>query len=180
MALKCVEMESSWALLDSAATHPFRPVQGGEDATAPPVSVKLADGKTVMLRQNRAGTLMPCSNSNNNPSASSTAFTTIVPLGSQVRELGCTVSWTKRVEHPEHGTISTHVVCSCPYIGEAQAFELIRELENRKLEQLKANTIETQMRMHGLEAQLNFGAQLQEYRGTGCVFGVLTEQQRCP
>ncbi|CAE6949120.1 GIP [Symbiodinium sp. CCMP2592] len=195
VALKSVEMESSWALLDSGATHPFRPAQGGEDTKAPPVSVKLADGKTVMLHQNRAGTLMPCGNSSNNQSSSNSSFTTIVPLGSLVKELGCTVSWTKRglqVEHPEHGTISTHVVGSCPYIGESQALELIRELENRKLEQLKVNTIETQLRMNGLEAQLSFGAQLQEYRRTGnradglkalmcedSAFGVLTEQQRC-
>ncbi|CAE7251649.1 unnamed protein product [Symbiodinium sp. CCMP2592] len=186
-ALQVADVEAVESLRDEVALK--------SDTKAPPVSVKLADGKTVMLRQNRAGTLIFCGNSNNNQRSSNSSFTTIVPLGSLVKELACTVSWTKRglqVEHPEHGTISTHVVESCPYIGEPQALELIRELESRKLEQLKVNTIETQLRMNGLEAQLSFGAQLQEYRRTGnradglkalmcedSAFGVLTEQQRC-
>ena len=119
----------------------------------------------------------------------------IVPLGSLVRELGCTVTWTKRglqVVHPEHGVITTHVSGACPFIGEAKALELIGELENRKLEHLKAATVENQLRMHGMEAQLNYGTQLAEYRRTGkreeglkalmcedSLFGCLTEAQRC-
>ena len=47
------------ALLDSGASHPFRMPNQGEVQNAQTVKVQLADGKEVLLRQNRAGTLMP-------------------------------------------------------------------------------------------------------------------------
>ncbi|CAE7334558.1 TY2B-C, partial [Symbiodinium sp. CCMP2456] len=182
----------SWALLDSGATNPFRPANKGEEMEAMPVQVQLADGQAVLLRQNRAGTLMPYSRKQ---AAEKGANTVIVPLGSLVQELGCTVAWTRRgleVKHPTYGVITTHVSGACPFIGEAKALELIGEIENRKLEQLKVAMVETQLRLHGVEAQLNYGAQLSEYRRTGSrteglkalmcedsVFGCLTEAQRC-
>ncbi|CAE7918112.1 TY1B-DR3, partial [Symbiodinium necroappetens] len=183
---------TSWALLDSGATNPFRPANKGEEMEAMPIQVQLADGQAVLLRQNRAGTLMPYSKKQ---AAEKGTNTVIVPLGSLVQELGCTVAWTRRgleVKHPTYGVITTHVSGACPFIGEAKALELIGEIENRKLEQLKVAMVETQLRLHGVEAQLNYGAQLSEYRRTGSrteglkalmcedsVFGCLTEAQRC-
>ena len=187
------EGKGAWALLDSGATNPYRRAREGEEQHAMPVQVQLADGNSVLLRQNRAGTLLPFSQKQAEATNGSGAV--IVPLGSLVRELGCTVTWTKRglqVVHPEHGVMTTHVSGACPFIGEAKALELIGELENRKLEQLKAATVENQLRMHGMEAQLNYGTQLAEYRRTGkreeglkalmcedSLFGCLTEAQRC-
>ena len=49
------------ALLDSGATHPFKPLV--EKDLADIVQVQLADGQKVDLQQNRAGTLMPVKNS---------------------------------------------------------------------------------------------------------------------
>ena len=182
----------TWALLDSGATNPFRPANDGEELDTMPVQVQLADGQAVLLRQNRAGTLMPYSR---RQAAEKGTNTVIVPLGSLVQELGCSVQWTRRgleVNHPTHGVITTHVSGACPFIGESRALELIGELENKKLEQLKISMLETQLRLHGVEAQLNYVAQLAEYRRTGerthglkalmcedSAFGSLTEAQRC-
>ena len=142
---------SSWALLDSGATNAYRPAAEGEEQSAVPVQVQLADGTSVLLRQNRAGTLLPYSPKQ---AAEKGNNTVIVPLGScLVQELGCTVNWTRRgleVVHPTYGVISTHVSGACPFIGEARALELIVELEGRKLEQLKVATVTAQLRLHGL------------------------------
>ncbi|CAE7252215.1 unnamed protein product [Symbiodinium sp. CCMP2592] len=184
--------EEPWALLDSGATHPFKNVTPRDEDQTLPVQVTLADGNKVVLQQNRAGTLMPAKGSS---MASGVATTTIVPLGTLVRELGCTVSWDRqglKVKHPEHGVITTHVAGSCPFIGETKALQLIEEIEARKLEQLKVKTVESQLKMRGIEATVSFEAQLHEYRRTGkradglqallcedSVFGVMTEAQRC-
>ena len=184
--------EEPWALLDSGATHPFKNIEPRDSEDTLPVQVTLADGNQVVLQQNRAGTLMPAKGSS---MASGTSSTTIVPLGTLVQELGCTISWDRqglRVKHPEHGVITTHVAGSCPFIGEAKALQLIEEIETRKLEQLKVKTLEAQLKLRGIEATVSFEAQLHEYRRTGnradglralmcedSVFGTLTEAQRC-
>ncbi|CAE7842024.1 TY1B-NL2, partial [Symbiodinium necroappetens] len=77
-------------------------------------------------------------------------------------------------------------------LGETQALELIGEIEARKLEQLKLNTVQTQLRMIGMEAEVSHEARVAEYRRTGSrseglkalmakdsVFGELSEAQRC-
>ena len=181
------------ALLDSGATHPFKSFPSGDGDKTMPVQVTLADGNQVTLQQNKAGTLMPAKGSV--LSGENAVTTTIVPLVSLVQELGCSISWDRRglkVQHPEHGEITTHVSGSCPFIGETKALELINELETRKLEQLKVKTLEAQLKMRGIEATTSFEVQLQEYRRTGrradglkalmcedSVFGNLTEVQRC-
>ena len=179
------------ALLDSGATHPFRRLPPDVTDDLQRVQVQLADGNAVMLQQNKAGTLMPMKGA---ASQEQTA-TTIVPLGTLVQELGCSVTWDKRglhVLHPRHGVISTHVSGSCPFIGETQALELIGEIEARKLEQLKLNTVCTQLRMVGIETEAAFDMKMAEYRRTGdrvdgvralmasdSAFGNLSEAQRC-
>ena len=182
----------SWALLDSGATNVFRPAVEREEQASIPVQVQLADGGSVLLRQNPAGSLIPFSKEQAKEKG---ANTVIVPLGSLVQELGCTISWTCRgleVVHPSFGVITTHVSGACPFIGESKALELIGELEARKLEQLKVATVDSQLRLRGVETQLSYSALLAEYRRTGSrtdglralmargsAFGDLTEAQRC-
>ncbi|CAE7573274.1 TY1B-DR3, partial [Symbiodinium sp. CCMP2456] len=179
------------ALLDSGATHPFRRLPPVHEDGLHPAQVQLADGKAITLQQNRAGTLMPLKEA----VAQEEGATTIVPLGTLVQELGCTVNWDRKglhVHHPRHGVISTHVAGSCPFIGETKALELIGEIETRKLEQLKLKTVQTQLMMIGVEAELGYDVRMNEYRRTGSrteglkalmakdsVFGELSEAQRC-
>ena len=99
------------ALLDSGATHPFKPLV--EKDLADIVQVQLADGQKVDLQQNRAGTLMPVKNSNLDRANS---VTTIVPLGTLVQEFGlhgglgqarptCSASRAWRVDHSCGGLV---------------------------------------------------------------------------
>ena len=110
-----------------------------------PVRVELAGGQTVTLKQNRAGTLMPTTSPEDSEKAQEAA--TILPLGALVQQLGCDLTWTRRgglrVVHPQYGVLRTVVRGNCPMIGEVQALELIHQLEQRKLQELREATAET-------------------------------------
>ena len=130
------------ALLDSDASHPHR-ARGPEDQLPEqPVRVQLAGGQMVTLQQNKAGTLMPSQSSEGPQEAS-----TILPMGALVEKLGCELSWTRRgglrIVHPQYGPLKTVVKGNCPLLGETQALELIQQLEQRKLQELKQSTAET-------------------------------------
>ena len=138
---------SGTALLDSGASHPYRKGDEVETQASRTVKVQLADGKEVLLRQNKAGTLMPVACSEDSHVAP------IVPLGDLVQTLGCEVTWTRReglvVKHPVHGTMSTHVSGRCPIIGESLALELIAEIETQKLRELEQKTVDSHLRAYG-------------------------------
>ncbi|CAE7540501.1 RE1 [Symbiodinium natans] len=152
-------------LLDSGASHPFRAATDEELSGAETVSVQLADGGMVTLKQARNGTLFPTK------TTSTTMPSPIVPLGALVEVLGCRVSWTKKhgmvVTHPEWGPIKTSVVGSCPTVSEAQALTLIKQLEDKKLEDLKRHTSEGKKSLKGMENGNNFKKYLKDYVSQG-------------
>ena len=124
------------ALLDSGASHPFRQaVSELELQQAKDVSVELADGQKVDLLQTRTGTLLNDRALDQSP---------IVPLGSLVQQLGCTVNWSRRqglrVNHPVHGDIAVRMRGNCPMIDELEALKLISEIEEKNLAQLREAT----------------------------------------
>ena len=133
--------EERMALLDSGASHPFRERALLEDDGVP-VRVELAGGKSVTLQQNKAGTLMPTADSENAQEVS-----TILPMGALVQSLGCEMSWTKKgglkIIHPQFGTLKTVVKGNCPLLGETQALDLIHQLEQKKLQELREAAAET-------------------------------------
>ena len=129
-------VEQGMALLDSGASHPFRnAVDERELLQASDVNVELADGQTVGLLQTKSGTLL----NDKGPSQSP-----IVPLGSLVQQLGCTVSWSKRqgmkIHHPAHGDLTVKMKGNCPMIDELQALKLISEIEEKNLSRLREAT----------------------------------------
>ena len=148
-----LESPQGLALLDSGASHPYRaPRSQDEVQKARKVAVQLADGRTVRLRQTTAGTLLPeQANEGDNFGG------TILPLGSLVQSLGCTLRWSRRrglqVHHPEHGLLPTKLVGNCPVLREAEALKLISDLEEVELGKLKANN------MDGVMRALNTGGQ---------------------
>ena len=87
------------ALLDSGASHPFRPAAtDGELKEARRVTVSLATGEERTLLQTRAGTLL--SDRGEEPP--------LVPMGQLVSLLGCSIRWCPRklvVVHPTHGRL---------------------------------------------------------------------------
>ena len=93
------------ALLDSGASHPYRAAKSNrEHHQANRVAVQLADGRTVRLKQTVGGTLLPEQHNDGKDVAC-----TILPLGSLVQSLGCTLKWSRRhglrVYHPVHGLL---------------------------------------------------------------------------
>ena len=141
MASLGLEEEERMALLDSGASHPFRE-RGLHEDDGVPVRVELAGGNSVTLKQNKAGTLMPTVDTDNAQDVA-----TILPMGALVQTLGCELSWTRKgglkIIHPQFGTLKTVVKGNCPLLGETQALDLIHQLEQKKLQELREATAET-------------------------------------
>ena len=130
------------ALLDSGASHPYRALRSLEEAqSSRRVKVQLADGKTVTLRQNTGGTLL----------AEDDQGGTILPLGSLVSSLGCELEWSRKrglqVRHPKHGLLPTKLVGNTPVLREAEALQLIADLEDIELNKLHGSTVEGAIKM---------------------------------
>ncbi|OLP75490.1 Copia protein [Symbiodinium microadriaticum] len=137
----CNPDDGRTGLLDSGASHAFRMAEESEIDGASAVQVQLANGQQITLAQNEAGTLLA------RKSAKVDDTTPIVPLGALVGDLGCELRWNRRglqIDHPRHGALKPRVVGNCPVLGEAQALTLIRELEEKKLEELQKKTVVTQ------------------------------------
>ena len=127
------------ALLDSGASNAFRKAKDEREHTrARRVAVQLADGRTVKLKQTAGGTLIP-------EKANGEANCTILPLGSLVESLGCSLEWNKkhglRVYHPVHGLLPTKLVGNCPMLRETEALALIADLEQMELNKLNTNNL---------------------------------------
>ncbi|CAE7488319.1 RE1, partial [Symbiodinium necroappetens] len=125
-------------LLDSGASHAYRAGTQEEIRAADRVRVQLANGDYVTLAQNKAGTLLATTSTTEDSAAP------IVPLGSLVQDLNCELAWSKKrgleITHPVHGTVRPRVIGKCPLIGETQALQLIKELEDKRVEDLQRTT----------------------------------------
>ena len=163
-----VEGERS-ALLDSGASHPFRaPRTNQEHHEAKRVAVQLADGRTVRLRQTHGGTLLPAE-----PSSNSSSSCTILPLGSLVESLGCSLRWSKKkglqVFHPRYGLLPTKLVGNCPVLREHEALRLISDLEDLELARLREQTMVGAVQtLDASEAStLDWSSHLEEFLSSG-------------
>ena len=127
------------------------------------VGVELADGQTVELRQTTTGTLLKQSGGNQHAP--------IVPLGSLVQQLGCSVSWSRRgglqVVHPVHGNLKIKMKGSCPYISELEALRLIAEIEDKNLEGLQQATMRSLWSSSSTSTVLPWDTSLEDYVTTG-------------
>ncbi|CAE7275903.1 GIP, partial [Symbiodinium microadriaticum] len=131
------------ALLDSGASHPFRPASTDEELRdARRVVVSLATGEERAILQTKEGTLL--SEGSNEPP--------LVPMGQLVTLLGCTVRWSPTrlsVVHPVHGKLSVKLRGPCPVIPVGQALALIAEMEQARMEEFErtVNALSVQMKM---------------------------------
>ena len=142
-----VEPKSSFAPLDSGATHALRRAQSEEEwAAAAPVTVNLAGGEAVSLKMNSGGTILV-------PITASTAAgssSPIVPLGALVGQLGYTMVWGKtkcRLEGKNGDVINLRIRDGCPELMEQEALRLIGQLEDNRLRELRCNTQDTRRRV---------------------------------
>ena len=142
------------ALLDSGATHavvPFSPELG--ELQRVPVTLA-GDSKQEWLKT-KGGTLVvpPLKASHGgkgNPQ-------TIVPLGSLVETLGCSLTWSKRkglrITHPSLGVLRTDLSNNhCPLLQEDQAMTLISELEARRLEDFKERVQDLECQIESIDS----------------------------
>ncbi|CAE7357932.1 GIP, partial [Symbiodinium sp. KB8] len=122
--------EEGEALLDSGASHAYRPVRSVEDASsARRVTVTLATGEERDLNQTNGGTLLGDQGSE-----------TIVPMGQLVKLLGCSISWSPSkltVVHPVHGRLQVRLRGHCPVVPVSQAMTLIAELEQARMQEFE-------------------------------------------
>ncbi|CAE7694193.1 GIP [Symbiodinium sp. CCMP2592] len=133
--------EEAEALLDSGASHPFRPPRTQEELDrARRVNVSLATGEGALLPQTAEGTLL-AEGEDNAP---------IIPMGQLVQLLGCQIKWTQSrltVHHPVHGRLQVRLRGNCPVLPVSQALTLIAELEQARVREFQ-HTVE------GLQAQV--------------------------
>ena len=157
----CNPHNGKTGLLDSGASHAFRAGTEEELSQAQRVTVQLATGSEVTLAQNRGGTLLSV------PARGDEDISPIVPLGSLVQDLGCDLQWTRRrgleIRHPQFGLIKPQVVGSCPLVGEACALDLIRELEEHKVRNLRESTRSTQKSLWMWDQEKPWARHLEEF-----------------
>ena len=133
--------EEGDALLDSGASHAYRPPESPEElGAARRVGVALATGEERALLQNAGGTLLSESGDEG----------TILPMGQLVTLLGCKVSWTPsklQVLHPVHGKLQVRLRGQCPVLPVSQALTLIAELEQKRMASFERTVQELQQQL---------------------------------
>ena len=128
------------ALVDTGATHPLRKAASSSEwSAANRVTVNLAGNKQVEMRITPTGTLLlPISESGS---------TTIVPVGELVQTLGYRLDWSRsrcRLVAPDGASMKLSMRDGCPQLPEYQALTLISRLEEKKLDELRSATKETE------------------------------------
>ena len=147
----CSMEATTTALLDSGATHSLRTaVSEQEWIQADPVAVQLAGSHKLVMRITKSGTLlMPYKGSATNGHDELRAQT-IVPMGQLIRTLGYTMVWTPDECYlcDETGRkLPLQLEGGCPQLKEMEALSLIARLEDRKLDQLNNEVMETEEKL---------------------------------
>ena len=134
---KCNPRDGRTGLLDSGASHPFRQATEDEICEADLVRVQLADG------MQGGGSMSGAQRHSPLPKVRVQCFgTNCFFWGRWLRTwVNCQATWTRRgglvIRHPEHGVVKPMIQGRCPVVAEAQALDLIREIECEKLKDLQ-------------------------------------------
>ena len=166
------------ALLDSGASHPFRPPRSEEELQqARRVNVSLATGDGALLPQTSEGTLLSEGGSQ----------APIIPMGQLVTLLGCQIKWTQSrltVIHPVHGQLRVRLRGNCPVLPVAQALTLISELEQARVREFQKTVDGLQAQVRALREQGREGWNWQRHLRAFCEEGSRTSLSgvlhRCP
>ena len=94
-----------------------------------------------------------------------------MPLGSLVQDLNCELTWGRRrgleIVHPVHGVIRPKVVGQCPLVGEAQALQLIKELEDKRVDELQRSNAVIQRTLWAWDRDLTWSRHLEMFIENG-------------
>ena len=157
------------ALLDSGATHaviPYNNTLGNLE----PVPVTLAGDERQQWLRTRGGTLVvpPTKDCK----GADPKLQMILPLGSLVETLGCTVEWSRkrglRLKHPTLGLLKTGLSSShCPMVQEDQTLKMIAELESKRLDSFEEGIQNLECQIEHLQAPPDPTDELRKYISTG-------------
>ncbi|CAE7365496.1 unnamed protein product [Symbiodinium microadriaticum] len=144
----CAQREVTTALLDSGATHSLRAASNPDEwQMAEEVAVQLAGNHQLCMRITASGTLlMPYKDPEKASLGSATKAQTIVPMGQLIETLGYTMVWGPNecfLASQDGQRLPLQVHGGCPQMQEIEALALIARLEDRKLEQLRNETLTT-------------------------------------
>ena len=113
-------------LIDSGATHPMRGIMKNEKVSNyKTVEVTLASGQTEQLLMTPGGVMVAEKVNINDVEP-------IVPFGTLVSKMNCTVLWEKdglKINHPTRGLLEVEVINGCPQVSKKLALQLINEIE---------------------------------------------------
>ena len=165
----CSMEATTTALLDSGATHSLRTaVSEQEWMDAEQVAVQLAGSHKLVMRITKSGTLlMPCKGSATSGPDELRAQT-IVPMGQLIRTLGYAMVWTPDECYlcDETGRkLPLQLEGGCPQLKEMEALSLIARLEDRKLDQLNNEVLDTEdkLKMSAMAMETHWTHYLYDY-----------------
>ncbi|CAE7765514.1 GIP [Symbiodinium sp. CCMP2592] len=152
------------ALLDSGATHAVLDPTAVRTTDLSPCMVSLAGDQRQWWRQTPGGSLVAPAKEEGGETQ------TILPLGSLVEQLGCSIRWTKKaglqLHHPRLGKLETSIRSGCPQLSKKQALELVRELEGAHIGDLESRLRRIQSQLSAQTGQ-GFQMVLDEFISTG-------------
>ncbi|CAE7531161.1 RE1 [Symbiodinium sp. CCMP2592] len=159
------ESSEPTALLDSGATHTVldpTAVKASDDLL--PCMVSLAGDQKQMWKQTPGGSLVASHRDRGGETQ------TILPLGSLIEQLGCSVKWSRKtglqLTHPRLGKLDTSMRSGCPQISKRQALQLVRELEGAHVGELEGRLRRIQSRI-AAQGHQEFQAVLDEFISSG-------------
>ena len=159
-----VEDREPTALLDSGATHTvLDPTTVGTGDLAP-CMVSLAGDQKQLWKQTPGGSLVAPGRDGGGETQ------TILPLGSLIEQLGCSIRWTRKgglqLTHPRMGRLETSIRSGCPQLSKRQALQLVRELEGAHVGELESRLRRVQSQL-AAQTDKEFHAILDDFIGSG-------------
>ena len=152
------------ALLDSGATHTVLNPTAVSQSCLAPCMVSLAGDQKQMWSQTPGGSLVAP------PKLEGGETQTILPLGSLIEQLGCSIRWTKRgglqLMHPRLGRLETSIRSGCPQLSKRQALQLVKELEGAHIGELEGRLRAVQSQL-AVQTHQEFHVVLDEFVATG-------------
>ncbi|CAE6927973.1 RE1 [Symbiodinium sp. CCMP2592] len=165
------------ALLDSGATHTVLDPTAVSTGDLAPCMVSLAGDQKQMWKQTPGGSLVAPRKDEGGETQ------TILPLGSLIEQLGCSIRWTRKgglqLTHPKLGKLKTSIRSGCPQICKRQALQLVRELEGAHVGDLEGRLRRIQSRL-AAQTERELHSILDEFVGAGTQVAAQALAERLP
>ena len=153
------------ALLDSGATHTVLDPTAVATSDLAPCMVSLAGDQQQLWKQTPGGSLVAPRKTEGGETQ------TILPLGSLIEQLGCSIKWTRKgglqLMHPRLGRLETSIRSGCPQLCKRQALQLVRELEGAHVGELEGRLRRVQTQLAAQVEDREFRTVLDDFIDSG-------------